>query len=67
MPLDREQKTALRNKVSTANKSNVQQVIEEVEATRASLAVDDKDYERLGGWLEDLQSVAGGAVPGKHN
>jgi hypothetical protein len=32
---------------------------------RATLAPDDKDYDRLGGWLEDLQHVAGGKVIGR--
>lgn len=65
MPLDREVKSALRDKVSTANKSNVAQIADEVEAARAGLAEDDKDYERLGNWLEDLKAVAGGAIPGR--
>lgn len=65
MPLDREVKSVLRDKVSTANKSNVADVAAEVEAARAGLAEDDKDYERLGNWLEDLKGVAGGAIPGR--
>ena len=65
MPLDREIKSALRDKVSTANKSNVTDVIKEVEEIRATLEADDKDHARLGGWLEDLQQIAGGGVPGK--
>ena len=65
MPLDREVKSKLREKVSLANKSNVDEVIAEVEAARAGLAPDDKDYERLGGWLEDLSHIAGGKVIGR--
>lgn len=65
MPLDREIKSALRDKVSTANKSNVTDIIKEVEEARSGLDADDKDHARLGGWLEDLQAVAGGEVPGK--
>lgn len=65
MPLDREVKSALRDKVSLANKSNVADVIEEVQKARAGLPEDDKDFARLGGWLEDLQAIAGGGVIGK--
>lgn len=65
MPLDREVKSALRDRVSTANKSNVAEVVAAVEEARGTLAEDDKDHARLGGWLEDLASVAGGQVPGK--
>jgi hypothetical protein len=65
MPLDQALKSSLRDKVSTANKSNVADITAEVEAARATLAEDDKDFIRLGGWLEDLSSVAGGQVPGK--
>lgn len=65
MPLDRDRKGALRDKVSTANKSNVDAVIEEVKATLGELAADDKDATRLQGWLEDLAVVKGGGVPGK--
>ena len=65
MPLDREVKSKLRDQVSLANKSNVAEVMAEVESVRATLAPDDKDYERLGGWLEDLQHVAGGKVIGR--
>jgi hypothetical protein len=65
MPLDQALKSSLRDKVSTANKTNVGAITAEVEAARATLADDDKDFVRLGGWLEDLASVAGGAVPGK--
>lgn len=65
MPLDPETKSALRAKVSLANKFNVSAVTEEVEAARAGLAPEDKDYERLGSWLVDLKAIAGGAVMGK--
>jgi hypothetical protein len=65
MPLDREIKSQLRDRVSTANKSNVAEVTAAVQEARAGLSEDDKDYARLSGWLEDLASVAGGAVPGK--
>jgi hypothetical protein len=65
MPLDADVKSKLRDRVSTANKANVDEVIAEVEANRATLAEDDKDYARLGGWLEDLAIVKGGGVPGK--
>lgn len=65
MPLDADFKSKLRDRVSTANKSNVDDVISEVEAARAGLEEDDKDHARLGGWLEDLAVVKGGGVPGK--
>jgi hypothetical protein len=65
MPLEQAQKSALRDKVSTANKSNVDAVIEEVNAALATLDEDDKDHARLQGWLEDLDLVKGGGVPGK--
>jgi hypothetical protein len=65
MPLDADVKSKLRDRVSTANKSNVDEVIADVEATRATLAEDDKDHARLGVWLEDLAVVKGGGVPGK--
>lgn len=65
MPLDSDVKSKLRDRVSTANKSNVDEVVADVEAARAGLAEDDKDYARLGGWLEDLAVVKGGGVPGK--
>jgi hypothetical protein len=65
MPLDSDVKSKLRDKVSTANKTNVADVIAEVEAARATLDGDDKDFARLGGWLEDLAVVQGGGVPGK--
>ena len=65
MPLEREQKSVLRDKVSTANKTNVDAVADEVRAALAGLAEDDKDHARLTGWLEDLSTVKGGGVPGK--
>jgi hypothetical protein len=65
MPLDADVKSALRDRVSTANKANVDEVIAAVEEARAGLTDDDKDYARLGGWLEDLAVVKGGGVPGK--
>ncbi len=65
MPLDREVKSKLRNKVSTANKSNLEEVVAEVEATRATLAPDDKDYTRLGGWLDELAIIASGKIMGR--
>lgn len=65
MPLEADVKSKLRDRVSTANKANVDDVVAEVEAARASLAEDDKDFVRLGGWLEDLAVVKGGGVPGK--
>jgi hypothetical protein len=65
MPLDRDIKTALRGKVSLANKANVSAVIDEVEKARATLDPSEKDFERLGGWLTDLQAIANGAVMGK--
>ena len=65
MPLDREEKSKLRDMVSLANKSNVDDAIAAVEAARATLPEDDKDYARLSGWLEDLSHVAGGKVIGR--
>ncbi len=65
MPLDSDVKSALRDRVSTANKSNVDDVMAAVEEARAGLDADDKDYARLGGWLEDLGVIKGGGVPGK--
>ena len=65
MPLERELKSSLRDKVSTANKSNVDAVADEVNAALATLDADDKDHARLTGWLEDLSVVKGGGVPGK--
>jgi len=65
MPLDADVKSKLRDRVSTANKSNVDEVIADVEAHRATLAEDDRDHARLGVWLEDLAVVKGGGVPGK--
>mgnify|MGYP000462789112 CR=1 FL=1 len=63
MPLDRELKSTLRDKVSTANKANVDAVADEVNAALATLDADDKDHARLTGWLEDLSVVKGGGVP----
>jgi hypothetical protein len=65
MPLDADVKSKLRDRVSTANKSNVDEVMADVEANRATLAEDDKDHARLGVWLEDLAVIKGGGVPGK--
>jgi hypothetical protein len=65
MPLEREKKSALRDRVSTANKSNVDQVADEVRAALADLDEDDKDHARLTGWLEDLTHVKGGGIPGR--
>jgi len=65
MPLEQSQKSQLRDKVSTANKTNVDAVADEVNAALAGLDADDKDYARLQGWLEDLSVVKGGGVPGK--
>ena len=65
MPLEQSVKSALRDKVSTANKSNVDAVADEVNAALAGLDPDDKDHARLQGWLEDLSVVKGGGVPGK--
>lgn len=65
MPLDREVKSALRDKVSTANKSNVAEVAAAVQEARATLDSEDKDYVRLSGWLEDLEAIAGGGVIGR--
>jgi hypothetical protein len=65
MPLDRETKAALRDKVSLANRSTVATVIEEVEKARATLSADDRDHERLGGWLADLQAISAGGVIGR--
>lgn len=65
MPLEQAQKSALREKVSTANKANVDAITDEVTAALATLDADDKDHARLEGWLEDLAVVKGGGVPGK--
>lgn len=65
MPLDRELKSKLRDRVSLANKTTAPEVIAEVEAARATLDPDDKDYARLTGWIEDVQHVAGGKVIGR--
>ena len=65
MPLDREFKSRLRDRVSTANKFNVDDVIAQVKEAQATLPEDDKDYARCATWLEDLEMVKGGGVPGK--
>ena len=65
MPLEQAQKSALREKVSTANKHNVDAVTDEVTAVLGTLDADDKDYVRIQGWLEDLEMIKGGGVPGK--
>ena len=65
MPLEREVKSKLRDRVSLANKTNVEEVAAEVEAARATLEPDDKDSARLSGWLEDLAHVAGGKIIGR--
>jgi hypothetical protein len=65
MPLEREVKSRLRDRVSTANKANVDEVVDEVNEALSTLDPDDKDYARLQGWLEDLSTVKGGGVPGK--
>jgi hypothetical protein len=65
MPLDRDRKSALRDRVSLANKTTVDDVADEVRAAMAELEDGDKDKARLEGWLEDLAVVKGGGVPGK--
>ena len=65
MPLEREVKSRLRDRALTANKANVDEVADEVNAALATLDADDKDHARLQGWLEDLSTVKGGGVPGK--
>ncbi len=65
MPLDQALKSALRDKVSTANKTNVDDIAAQVQEARATLSEDDKDYARLGGWLDDLAVVKGGQVIGR--
>jgi hypothetical protein len=65
MPLEQALKSSLRDKFSTANKSTVDDVADEVNAALATLEPDDKDYARLQGWLEDLSIVKDGGVPGK--
>jgi hypothetical protein len=65
MPLEQAAKSALREKVSTANKHNVDAVTDEVTAVLATLDADDKDHARVQGWLEDLEMIKGGGVPGK--
>lgn len=65
MPLDRDRKSALRDKVSTANKSNVDAIVDEVNAAIAELEDGDKDKARLQGWVDDLAVIKGGGNPGK--
>lgn len=65
MPLDAALKSKLRDRVSTANKSNVDDVAAEVAEAQATLPEDDKDFTRMAGWLQDLASIKGGSVPGK--
>ncbi len=65
MPLERAQKSELRDKVSLANKSNVDEVAAMVMEARSTLAEDDKDHERLSGWLSDLEVIKGGKVVGR--
>lgn len=65
MPLEQALKSQLRDRVSTANKSNVDAVIDEVNEALTGLDADDKDHARLQGWLEDLSVVKGGGVPGR--
>lgn len=65
MPLDREVKSKLRDRVSTASKANVDQVAADVATAQGTLSEDDKDFARLAGWLADLASIKGGSVPGK--
>ena len=43
MPLEQALKSSLRDKVSTANKSNVDDVADEVNAALSTLDPDDKD------------------------
>lgn len=65
MPLDRDRKSALRDRVSLANKTTVDEVAAEVTAAMNELEDGDKDKARLQGWLDDLATVKGGGVPGK--
>jgi predicted site-specific integrase-resolvase len=65
MPLDRDRKSDLRNRVSLANKANVDEVAADVNSALAELEDGDKDKARLEGWLEELSVVKGGGVPGK--
>lgn len=65
MPLDRDRKSKLRDRVSLANKSNVDEIADEVRAAMAELDEGDKDRARLEGWLGELTDVKGGGVPGK--
>ncbi|HMM49069.1 MAG TPA: hypothetical protein PKE32_05595 [Miltoncostaeaceae bacterium] len=65
MPLDRERKSALRDRVSLANKTTAAEVIELVQAALDELEDGDKDKARLEGWIEDLTVVRDGGNPGK--
>lgn len=65
MPLEQARKSALRDRVSTANKFNVEAVIGDVTEALETLDPDDKDHARLQGWLEDLEVIRGGGVPGR--
>jgi hypothetical protein len=51
--------------VSTANTSNVEAVIGDVTDALETLDPDDRDHARLQGWLEDLEVIKGGGVPGR--
>lgn len=65
MPLDRATKSELRDKVSLANKSNVDDVAALVQEHLSGLDADDKDHARLTGWLSDLEVIKGGKVVGR--
>jgi hypothetical protein len=65
MPLKQARKSTLRDRVSTANKSNVDAVIDEVNEALETLDEDDRDHARLQGWLEDLDVIKDGGVPGR--
>jgi hypothetical protein len=57
MPLEQALKSSLRDRVSTANNSNVDDVADQVNAALTTLDPDDKDYAAAG--------VAGGSVHGQ--
>ena len=57
MPLEQALKSSLRDRVSTANKSNVDDVADEVNAALSTLDPDEEDHAGLQGWLEDLSVV----------
>lgn len=65
MPLERAVKSQLRDKVSTANKANVDEVIGMVQEALGGLPADDPDHARLSGWIADLEVVKGGKIVGK--